>query len=779
MARLTKRESIYKVADRFRDRCLVKGCSLLWPSHSSWTADNLTTLWSAFIEHPDEGPRSFFEKWKDQLASQPKDIHRIAADVIVLYCLFPSRMRYDAKIASVLEVISWKLADEKPEWDLVNDAFSTSIGFPGPYYQTGRPWQIAFYIEYCRRIRLGEADPFDHNACKQVADAALERVPGNATAARHVLLHLLFPDHFERIASERQKHQIVNAFRKYAANIEDVDNALASIRRNLIQRSGRGDTDFDFYNSDIRPRWQFISGKADTEVTSQKQKWWIEKTYVEGNPDRIEGEYALGRALWSPRRSKSGADVYRFTREIEPGDAVLHLTDNDAFTGFSFATGKYEEFGGVPDTEWGEGASYIVRLRDFERLSPLLSRDVFFASPFKERLVELIETGHTNLFYNREPSLNQGAYLTPAPPELIAILDDAYRAVAGTTISDIVAGKRDVRIHTWADVKETLAYDFEDTDLSIKELYFEDKARENLVRQIKTALKNGKHIILIGPPGTGKSKLAKEICDFYCGSEDNYIMATATSDWSTYETIGGYRPLEGGNLRFFPGLFLQCFRNPEGQPVNRWIIIDELNRADIDKAFGSLFSALTGDDVTLPFEINEKPVKIIGKPKEELEIQDCHFMIHPDWRIIATMNTYDKSSLYEMSYAFMRRLAFVPVEVPTDITGKLIEEYVRVWGLDIDTEICSNIEKVWKLINSYREIGPSIVEDIYKYVQDTDPSDYGSAVIMYVLPQFEGLLEQQAINFAKEIVELDFVNNKDELIRFAAGFFGIDIRKFD
>ena len=29
-------------------------------------------------------------------------------------------------------------------------------------------------------------------------------------------MHLLFPDEFERIASDRQKHQIVNAFRKYA-----------------------------------------------------------------------------------------------------------------------------------------------------------------------------------------------------------------------------------------------------------------------------------------------------------------------------------------------------------------------------------------------------------------------------------------------------------------------------------------------------------------------------------------------------------------------------------
>lgn len=80
-------------------------------------------------------------------------------------------------------------------------------------------------------------------------------------------------------------------------------------------------------------------------------------------------------------------------------------------------------------------------------------------------------------------------------------------------------------------------------------------------------------------------------------------MVTAASNWSTYETIGGYRPDREGNLYFDDGIFLECVKNKEtNQPENKWLIIDEINRADIDKAFGSLFSVLTGDEVTLPFE---------------------------------------------------------------------------------------------------------------------------------------------------------------------------------
>ena len=49
----------------------------------------------------------------------------------------------------------------------------------------------------------------------------------------------------------------------------------------------------------------------------------------------------------------------------------------------------------------------------------------------------------------------------------------------------------------------------------LKGLYFKNPDR--LLKRIGIALKNGKHIILIGPPGTGKSILAEEICKIVCG----------------------------------------------------------------------------------------------------------------------------------------------------------------------------------------------------------------------------------------------------------------------
>lgn len=339
-------------------------------------------------------------------------------------------------------------------------------------------------------------------------------------------------------------------------------------------------------------------------------------------------------------------------------------------------------------------------------------------------------------------------------------------------------GETERAITIWEAVEESLDVDFTADDFDIISLHFESAAKVRLIRQIISNLRMGKHIILIGPPGTGKSKLAKEVCEYFCGV-DNYVMTTATSDWSTFDTIGGYRPERDGELTFSPGYFLRCFQDLGGKPTNHWLIVDELNRADIDKAFGALFSALTGDNVTLHHDLGDKQrIEIIGKPRNNLEIQRHRFIIHRHWRMIATMNTFDKSSLYDMSYAFMRRFAFIPVEVPKEsaINADLIKVYGEKWGYEIDDVQSGLLATLWNLTNKYRKIGPAIVEDIYKYTQTT--ADYCSAIVMYVLPQFEGIVESQAIEFIKQAVLLDFVTEKDNLISFAADYFSIGEAKF-
>lgn len=143
---------------------------------------------------------------------------------------------------------------------------------------------------------------------------------------------------------------------------------------------------------------------------------WIEKTLVQGRRDRKAGEFKLGSVLWSPKAARGGADVYRFMRDVQPDDWVLHLTDNRAFTAISRAASSVEDMPNPPaGGTWSDVPCQMIRLRDSEVLEPPLDRSVFFGAPFRESLLSLAGR-YRNLFFTSGGQLNQGAYLTPAPP---------------------------------------------------------------------------------------------------------------------------------------------------------------------------------------------------------------------------------------------------------------------------------------------------------------------------------------------------------------------------
>jgi MoxR-like ATPase/predicted Mrr-cat superfamily restriction endonuclease len=286
------------------------------------------------------------------------------------------------------------------------------------------------------------------------------------------------------------------------------------------------------------------------------------------------------------------------------------------------------------------------------------------------------------------------------------------------------------------------------------------KIAPKIKEQVCGTLNSSKHVMITGAPGTGKTNLAEDVCKVAESHKftKGYVLTTATSDWTTFDTIGGYMPSESGKLIFEEGKFLQAIKE------DKWLIIDEINRADIDKAFGQLFTVLSGQGVELPFKINGKSVRI--QPTEEIgsyyDSETATYRVGKNWRILSTMNVYDKDYLFEMSYAFMRRFTFIYIDLPVD------EEYKKLidsWCGDLDESYIHQIHQLLD-INPHREIGPAIFKDVIEYVAARE--EIGSnehiledAVLSYIMPQFEGLEKTQILEIWK-ILKYIFIDS-DEL----------------
>ena len=164
-------------------------------------------------------------------------------------------------------------------------------------------------------------------------------------------------------------------------------------------------------------------------------KYWVEKTLVQGRPDRESGDHALGSALWSPKRASDDRDIYRLMRFVQPGDHVLHLTDNEAITRISQVTALPEtDFVGLQGSEWEGRPAYRVQLDGGQALSPPLHRSMFFDDTDVASELKGLAGRQRGLFFTSTLELNQGAYLTEAPAELLQILQKAYRKHAGKTL---------------------------------------------------------------------------------------------------------------------------------------------------------------------------------------------------------------------------------------------------------------------------------------------------------------------------------------------------------
>lgn len=271
----------------------------------------------------------------------------------------------------------------------------------------------------------------------------------------------------------------------------------------------------------------------------------------------------------------------------------------------------------------------------------------------------------------------------------------------------------------------------------------------------KTLLEYKKAMILYGPPGTSKSYQARKMAEGMIAEAlrknsaniseaisslqttlDSHIHVLQMHPNYTYDDfIIGKSINENEKIVVKPGKMLQIIKgiNTEDK-IPHFVILDEINRVDISRVFGELFTAMEASYRDKGVELSVNIDDIPEKEREELQgkgmINDgnLYLRVPNNMYFIGTMNMID-FSLEQVDFALRRRFlwrlsTYDPKRLDEIISEKIKDNNISESIPDNFSETCTDLnnEIEWEssLGKSYL-IGHAFfseIIDIFKQVKD-------------------------------------------------------------
>ncbi len=327
------------------------------------------------------------------------------------------------------------------------------------------------------------------------------------------------------------------------------------------------------------------------------------------------------------QRKEREDEIVGFVTRMSLGDVILTTNGDELFVGDV-----------TSDWEWAEhpdGKSNIRRAVDWRNLDTSIAYDEL-PPPLPARL----QTAKT--LVDLTDDLDVIDSLTDSQ------FADRVELDATDLVTPVALARHDALQAPPPDLAETLLVD------------------EPWLIDVIELLNERRQIIFYGPPGTGKTFIASAIADAYAERGEGRSRLVQFHPSYTYEDFfEGFRPVAGetqGTLSFelragpFRKIVTQALQQPE-HPF--FLIIDEINRANLAKVFGELYFLL---------EYREKGVELLYS-------DEADFSLPRNVYIIGTMNTADRS-IALIDSAMRRRFAFVALDPSTDPTKSLLPRWL-------------------------------------------------------------------------------------------------------
>jgi 5-methylcytosine-specific restriction enzyme B len=280
-----------------------------------------------FVQNIDEGEGDFFET-KSQLSAGSAECRQLMAECLWILMLFQSNVGAAKKRENVRLVWSWSGAELPEDNPMLSDAVLEGLGSAGAAYNTQRWRELSFLIAALRDFKRRELS--ERQSMLNDGWAFMEWLTGLPGARnrqlRHILPHLLFPDAFERISSERDKRLILAAYtdetEKELRNWDQIkiDRALLDVRRRLEkEHSG----DIDFYEKEFANEWR-------AEVKSWLLSWnptkWNWSTLAEDREKTLRGDKVPHSWRCASSKPREGDHVFLLRTGVDPKGIVAFGT---------------------------------------------------------------------------------------------------------------------------------------------------------------------------------------------------------------------------------------------------------------------------------------------------------------------------------------------------------------------------------------------------------------------------------------------------------------------
>ena len=673
MSRLARTAVIVKAAEQWKQRCLLDGGSL-FGEERLWTREHFEELKKDFVERPDEGNRSFEEKLRDQLADTTPQAKRLWAEITWVYWLMVRSVKGVTKLDKIRGIWEWSgVALPDNHWAL-GDVLDEGTATPGPAYLIQQWREFAFIVTLMLAwVDLPRADRESLLSDPWHLSSWVDAQMGDQRRQfRHALLFLLCPDEFEPTMATVHKKKMVNGFREKIGtaldverlNLTGLDKAVLEARRRL--EGDHPGEEIDFYDSQFRGVWLDDAPMVpnDKEGDGPDDETWCRERFgmsdvwaiAPGEGARLWNEFlelriaaigwddlgdlseyrsreAIHQALienghgQNPTMASLG--TWEFAHVMKKGDIVLAKRGRNVILGWGTVTGNYSydpnraEYQNVRTVDWNPCVTPLTLG------APITTKTLTRFTQYKDWLRHVFES------------------IDEERPE--------------------------------EELVEIEPYDFAK---AIDGLFLDDAQ----FRRILDSISLRKNLILQGPPGVGKTFIARRVAWCLMGQKDHESleMVQFHQSYAYEDFVQGWRPTEKGGFTLRSGVFFEFCERARQHPEKKFVfIIDEINRGNLSRIFGELLMLIEADKRGPDHAI----ALTYGSTGERFSIPDN---VH----LLGLMNTADRS-LAMVDYALRRRFAFETLK-PAYGTGKFREYLLEA---DVEQDLVDRIDRNMHTLN--------------------------------------------------------------------------------